>query len=397
MDSGMFFSRPIVAEILESLRREPPLLQVMVGPRQVGKTTAAQQIVEELKWPAHSVTADSPTPHPPERIEVQWQMAERLPGSGPVLLVLDEVQKVPGWAEVTKKLWDNEHKTGGRIRPLLLGSSALLAQKGLTESLAGRFFLHRMMHWSWPEMQHAFEWNLDRWLYFGGYPGAAPFATNVDQWKRYVTDSLIETVIARDVLQLQTVNKPALLRHLFGLATGYPAQILSYNKMLGQLHDAGNTTTLAHYLNLLETAFLVAGPPLFTAGEVRRRASSPKLILWNNALINAVALHSFDQIRRDPSTWGRLVENAVGAHLLNHLHGPPWRVSYWRDGNLEVDFVVSHGNNTWALEVKSGKTARRSGLAAFRKRYPEAKVWLVGADGIPLEEFFSKPPQDWLT
>jgi hypothetical protein len=393
----MNFERPMVAEIAAALEHKLPLLQVVVGPRQVGKSTAAAQVEKRLGWPSLTASADAPLPHPPEWIETQWRLARAKTASTAkrVLLILDEIQKVPGWSEVVKRLWDEEKRTDGLVRVLLLGSSALLVQRGLSESLAGRFFLHRCSHWSWPECTEAFGWDLDRWIYFGGYPGAAALADDETIWKRYVADSLIETVLARDVVQMQTITKPALLRHLFALAAQYPAQIFSYNKMLGQLHDAGNTVTLAGYLRLLETAFLASGLELYSKGQVRKRGSSPKLILWNNALVNATSLKTFEQAFADGSWWGRLVENAVGAHLLNHLQGPPWSVTYWRDTGEEVDFVVSHGAQTWAVEVKSGRGNKASGLAAFRQRYPKAKVWLVGDTGIPLADFFSRPAQEW--
>jgi predicted AAA+ superfamily ATPase len=389
----------VVGELAAALERRPPLLQVLVGPRQVGKTTAAAQLEARLGWPCHSASADAALPHPPEWIETQWRLARASAAAAKrrVLLVLDEIQKVRGWSEVVKRLWDEERRSGGRVRALLLGSSALLVQKGLTESLAGRFFLHRCAHWSWPECRRAFGWPLERWLYFGGYPGAAPFAADEAAWKRYVADSLIETVIARDVLQMQTVAKPALLRHLFALAAAYPAQILSYNKMLGQLQDAGNTVTLAAYLRLLETAFLASGLELHTRGQVRKRGSSPKLILWNNALVNAPSTRTFAQARADGAWWGRLVENAVGAHLLNGLEGPQWSIAYWRANGDEVDFVVSRGTHTWALEVKSGRAGKAGGLAAFRKRYPRAKTWLVGEGGVPLQDFLAAPPERWFS
>src|SRR5450759_1955238 len=253
----MVFVRALVEEIASALRRKPALVQIIVGPRQVGKTTAAQQLVTRLGWPSIFAAADAPLPPGPEWIETQWRLARmQKPGrTGKVLLVLDEVQKVTGWSEVVKRLWDEERRVGGPVRPLLLGSSALLVHKGAVESLAGRFFLHRCQHWYFAECQEAFAWDLDTWLFFGGYPGAAPMADDEAIWKRYVTDSLIETVLARDVLALQPITKPTLLRHLFVLAAAFPAQVLSYNKMLGQLQDAGNTTTLAGYLRVLESAF----------------------------------------------------------------------------------------------------------------------------------------------
>ncbi len=394
----MAYVRTVVRDLLAACRRDPPLIQVLSGPRQVGKTTAAQQLVEALGWPAHVAAADAPLPPGPEWIETHWQAAERMPRSRGqrTVLVLDEVQKVRGWSEVIKRLWDEQKRTGGHVLPILLGSSALLVQQGLTESLSGRFLLHRCPHWSWTECRNAFGWDLRQWLYFGGYPGAAALIEDEALWKRYIADSLIETALARDVLQLQRITKPALLRQLFALAAAYPAQILSYNKMLGQLQDAGNTTTLATYLRVLGTAFLTSGLSLFSRGAVRQRASSPKLILWNNALVNALSLASQADALADGGWWGRLVENAVGAHLLNGLQGPDWSITYWREGDLEVDFVVAHGRQIWALEVKSGRPGKTSGLEAFRQRYRSAKPLLVGGGGLALETFFAESPLHWL-
>jgi predicted AAA+ superfamily ATPase len=394
---GMRFERDLVGELESASRRKTPLIQVIVGPRQVGKTTAAQQLVNRLGWPSVSASADSPLPPGPEWIETQWRLARmKEPSRGErTILVLDEIQKVTGWSEVLKRLWDDQTRTGGSVLPIVLGSSALLARKGASDSLAGRFFLHRCPHWTFPECRDAFGWSLDDWIYFGGYPGAASFTDDETTWKRYVADSLIESVVARDVLSLQPIQKPVLLRHLFALAATHPAHILSFNKMLGQLQDAGNTTTLASYLRLLEMAFLVSGLELFSQGRVRKRGSSPKLVLWNNALVNAVSLPSRKETTADGSRWGRLVENAVGAHLLNGLQEPDWSVTYWRHGDLEVDYVVAHGTQVWAIEVKSGRAGRLGGLDAFRKRHPKSKSWIVGAGGLDLEEFFSRPARDW--
>jgi hypothetical protein len=375
------------------------LLQVVIGPRQVGKTTAVQQLLDRLKRPQHVASADTALPPGAEWIESHWNAAALLPAKAgaPAILVLDEIQKVRGWSEVVKRLWDEALRARRPLRVILLGSSSLLLQRGLVESLAGRFMLYRCAHWSWTECRRAFGWDLDRWLYFGGYPGAAVFADDEPLWKRYVADSLVEPAIAKDVLQLQTVHKPSLLRHLFAFAAAFPAQYVSYNKMLGQLQDAGNTTTLAHYLKLLETAFLVSGLELYSVGRGRRRGSSPKLILWNSALIHALSPWSFAQARREGAWWGRVVENAVGAHLLNHLPEPVWQVTYWREGNQEVDFVVTQGREVWALEVKSGRPGRLSGLAAFRARYPRSRALLIGSDGIPIDDFFARSPADFLS
>jgi uncharacterized protein len=397
MAKGSHYQHPVVKEILAGLDKYTQVLHVLIGPRQTGKTTAARQIAEQWKGETVFAAADAPLPPGPEWIHSQWDLA--LTKCGPrkkVLLVLDEIQKVRGWSETIKLLWDRELHERKGLHVLLLGSSALLVQKGLTESLTGRFFQYRCGHWGYSQMKAAFGWSLEEWIYFGGYPGSAQFRKEEKDWKRYITDSLVETVLSRDVLQLQTVTKPALLRHLFGLATGYPAQIFSYNKMLGQLQEAGNTTTLAHYLKLLESAFMVSGLESYRSGRLAKRGSSPKLIIWNNALVSAYRALSFAQAKEDGQGWGRLVENAVGAHLLNHLNRSLGEVFYWREQDKEVDFVVKTETKTWGLEVKSGKSTSGIGLEAFLKKSPKAKVLTIGTGGMDLEEFFKSDPSELL-
>ena len=391
------FTRSIVQTLVKALKNRMPVFQALTGPRQVGKTTIADQVMKKLPFPSVYATADSPLPPGPEWIETNWRLAqvECDRYRKPVILVLDEIQKVRGWSETLKYYWDQGRRSNYDIRLLVLGSSALLLQEGLTESLSGRFLLHRCMHWSFKECADAFGWNMRQWLYFGGYPGAAAFVKDEQQWKRYVSDSLIETVLARDVFQMSRIAKPALMRHLFALSATFPAQIFSYNKMLGQLQDAGNTTTLAHYLKLLESAFLVSGIEAYSKGQVRKRGSSPKLILWNNALINALSTKRFRDAVGDSAWWGRLVENAVGAHLCNSLSGVEYTITYWRKGDIEVDFVVTRGSKSWAIEVKGGRTGKLSGLEHFRRIYPDANALLVGEGGIPLEKFFKSDAGVW--
>ncbi|MCC6220145.1 MAG: ATP-binding protein [Deltaproteobacteria bacterium] len=389
--------RAVIDKILSDIRGDKPLIRAIIGPRQVGKTTAARQIVEALEWPHIYESADSPLPHKAEWITMHWHRARKLAAVKPALLILDEIQKIANWSEEVKRLWDEDRNAKLPLTVLVLGSSALLLAYGLTESLAGRFFSYHFTHWTWSEMKSAFGWSLDKWLYFGGYPGAADFCDDEDKWKHYVNDSLIETVLARDVLQLQRINKPALLRQLFGLSTTCHARIISYNKMLGQLQDAGNTTTLAEYLRLLASSYLVVGLELFSKGVARKRASSPKIILLNNALISAPSVETFKQVLQFPDKWGWLIENAVGAHFYNSLSKTSWHISYWRKGDKEVDFVVQGGDKIFGIEVKSGRLRKTSGLEAFKQQYPQAKTLLVGTTGIPLEEFFSAPAIEWLS
>lgn len=313
------------------------------------------------------------------------------------MLALDEIQKIPGWSETVKRLWDEDTAAGLPLKVIVLGSAPLLAQRGLTESLAGRFELLHLPHWSFAEMREAFGWTLDQYLFHGGYPGAAPLIAEPARWARYILDSLVETTLSRDVLLLTRVDKPALLRRLFELACRYSGQILSYSKMLGQLHDAGNTTTLAHYLDLLGGAGMVTGLQKFSGSAVRQRGSSPKLQVLNTALMTAQSRFTPEEARTDRELCGRLVESAVGAHLANAAAAGACELCYWRDQNREVDFVVRAGRSVTAIEVKSGRAREgRPGIAAFADAFRVKRKLLVGADGVPIEEFLSRPVENWV-
>jgi len=386
------YQRPIVSRIFPRLTAIKTVLHIIIGPRQVGKTTAAQQIAGQWNGPVISVSADGPLPPDHTWIEVHWNRAATQKNS---LLIIDEIQKINGWSEAVKALWDRHLQSGNDMVVLLLGSSSLLLQKGVTESLAGRFLLHRFNHWSYSEMKAAFGYSLDEWLFFGGFPGTARFRSDEKLWAQYIRDSLIETVLAKDVLQMQSIAKPSLLRHLFMFAATYPAQIVSYNKMTGQLQDAGNTTTLAHYLKLFDSAFLVSGLEQFKPGGHRKRGSSPKLILWNNALSSAILNIPFEQAREDHTLWGRLLENAVGGHLCSLLQGTLHELYYWRNRDKEVDFVVRSPGKIYAIEVKSSQFEAPYGMTAFRKLCPDAVPMYIGEGGIPLEEFFKGNAEDY--
>jgi predicted AAA+ superfamily ATPase len=391
------YRRPQAAELARRLAEPRRFVQVLAGPRQVGKSTLVQQVTDGLDVPVRYASADEPTLRGAEWIAQQWDAARLEAEPEGAVLVLDEIQKIPGWSETVKRLWDEDTRARRELRVVLLGSAPLLVAQGLTESLAGRFELLHLPHWSLAEMRDAFGWSVEEYLYFGGYPGAAPLAGDPARWARYVADSLIETSIARDVLLLTRVDKPALLRRLFELACRYSGQVLSYTKMLVQLQDAGNTTTLAHYLDLLAGAGMVRGLPKYAGDVARSRGSSPKLQVMNTALMTTMSGLSFQEARADREFWGRLTESAVGAHLANAAAAGECTLYYWRERNHEVDFVVQAARRLTAIEVKSGRAPQaHPGTAAFTQAFKVHRTLLVGRDGVPLDEFLSRPVADWV-
>ena len=392
------FRRPQATELAARLAEPRRFLQVVTGPRQVGKSTLVQQVTDELSLPVRYASADEPTLRSAAWISQQWEAA-RLEASAEAgtVLVLDEIQKIPSWSEAVKRLWDEDTRKKRPLKVVLLGSAPLLMAQGLTESLAGRFETLRLPHWSYAEMREAFDFTLEEYLYFGGYPGAAPLIRDPVRWSRYIADSLIETSIARDVLLLTRVDKPALLRRLFELACRYSGQILSYTKMLGQLQDAGNTTTLAHYLDLLAGAGMVCGLQKYAGDAARSRGSSPKLQVLNTALMTVTAAVSPQEARSDREFRGRLIESAVGAHLTNAAAAGECEVFYWRERGQEVDFVAKARSTLTAIELKSGRAPQaHPGTAAFAAAFKVKRTLLVGGDGIAVEEFLNRPVAHWL-
>jgi len=394
------FRRPQHKILLTRLQEQRRFIQVLAGPRQSGKTTIAQQVVETLTKPAHYASADEPALRGTAWIDQQWEAARLLAADANrkgAILVLDEIQKIPGWSETVKRLWDADTKSKVPLSVALLGSAPLLVQQGLTESLAGRFEVIPVTHWSFTEMQEAFGWSVEEYIYYGGYPGSAALVQDYERWAQYVVHSLIETTISRDILLMTRVDKPALLRQLFQLGSSSSGQIVSYQKLVGQLQDAGNTTTLAHYLELLHGAGMLAGLKKYSGKHIRQRASSPKLLVLNTALMSAQVNIPFAQANRQPDLWGRLVESSVGAHLVNGSVGTPLRVFYWREGAKEVDFILQKGKSVTAIEVKSGRQRESlAGITAFSELHRPQRKLLVGSGGIPLQQFLSLPPSRWV-
>lgn len=374
-------------------------MQVLAGPRQVGKSTLVGQVLDQTDI-AHALeVADAVDPEDSDWIHRVWEAARTtmmLRGLEDYLLVIDEVQKIDNWSEVVKREWDADTRDGVNLKVVLLGSSRLLLKKGLTESLAGRYELIRMPHWSLTEMRDAFGVTLDQYIYYGGYPGPAHMIGDERRWRKYVRDSLVAPAIEKDVVMTSNIYKPALMKQLFEVGCGYSAEILSLAKMMGQLQDAGNVTTLASYLEILDQCALLTVLHKYANDEARKRASVPKYQVYNNALLTAYKGRGFETDRTDTRAWGRWVESAVGAHLLSMADELDYKVFYWREPSKnkkekdkEVDFIIVHGGEVTAIEVKSGRRGMNSGLPAFVEAFRPKRSFVVGTGGVSLEDFLS--------
>ncbi len=410
------FSRPHLKTLKARLDEPPRFMIVVAGPRQIGKSTMIRQALvgrpstfEATDQPLDPFrdTASSIQPEPGAKVTEKWIIerwtqarvkARSLPTGCFHTLAIDEIQKVPRWSEVVKGLWDADRAEQVPLHVVLLGSSPWLMQKGLTESLAGRYEPIHMSHWSYNEMQEAFDFSLDEYIYFGGYPGAASLIQDETRWRQYVRDALIKPNIERDILQMTRVEKPALLKNLFELGCGaYSGQLIALSKLIGQLQDAGNTVTLAHYLDLLSQAGLLTGLQKYAGQELRRRASPPKFNSHNTALISAQAKYSFEQAKSDRTYWGRLVESAVGTHLINNKPENS-NLYYWRESPSEVDFVLTYGEKLLAIEVKSGDDyAAPKGLQVFAEKFKNVTPMIVGVGGVAISDFLLQPVDYWMT
>ncbi len=378
---------------LESRIMEPRrTIQVVAGPRQIGKTTVVKQLLERVSMPSMYFNADAVEAGAKEWIAAKWEEARarmRFYGNKEFLMVIDEVHKIENWSEQVKKEWDADTFADVNLKVILLGSSRLLLKRGLTESLAGRFELVPMGHWSYEEMHEAFGWDINQYIYFGGYPGSAVYLPNESRWRRYMRDAIVSPAIEKDVLQTTYVYKPALMHQLFRLGCGYSGELLAYNKMLGMLQDGGNATTLVNYMEVLGESKLLTGLQKYTVDKSRRYRSIPKLQVFNNALLTVMTDGmTFEKAYTNPQLWGRWVESAVGCYLLDRADELEYQLYYWRDNNEEVGFVITRGDRLLAIEVKSGRWQMNSGLATFRERFHPQYSLVVGGSAMPLVEFF---------
>lgn len=386
------FRRKVFDTIFKRLSEPRKFVQVIMGPRQVGKTTVVKQVLDSIGKPFVIQSADTVASTDSSWISQCWSMARlqlRMQAADEMILVIDEIQKLRNWSEYVKREWDADTINGVNIKVVLLGSSRVLLERGLAESMMGRFEEVRMGHWSYAEMRDAFGMGLDEYVYYGGYPGAAPLVGDHERWSNYVSGAIIDSTINKDILMDSPISKPALLRQTFELSVAYSGKILSLTKMLGSLQDAGNTVTLAGYLTLLDESGLVCALQKYSVDIARKRASIPKYQVYNNALLSACLGLTIDEAVADRKLWGQYFESAVGAHIVNEAFVHRFEVMYWREGNDEVDFVLRKNRKVVAVEVKSNGEATTSGLAKFRQLFNPTAAFIVGESGIKAEDFLA--------
>lgn len=412
----MIYERSQAQILRKRLNEYPSFIIILSGPRQVGKSTMVRQVLRDR--PNQFTSVDNPIEQHDFNEEIttqsisgyqptaewlvnQWtkarNLAKGMSDDMPFVLVIDEIQKIKNWSEIVKGLWDADRSTNLKMHVVLLGSSPLLMQQGLSESLAGRYELIKMTHWSYSEMQDAFNFSLDEYIFFGGYPGCSHLIHEADnRWHTYIRSSLIKPNIEKDILQMTRIDKPALLKAMFELGCMYSGQIISYRKLQGQLEDAGNATTLAHYLELLSQAGLLTGIPKYAGQIHRQRASTPKLIALNSGLMSALFNYTFSEAKADRSHWGRVVESVIGAHLYNSA-SDSCQIYYWLDSNHEVDFIIANNKKIVAIEVKSNTNySQPKGLKEFIKQFKNSTSLIVGDGGISIAEFLLRPASHWI-
>ena len=384
------YKRTEYQTIKSRLEEDRMFIQVVMGPRQVGKSTVVKQVLDDLTIPYQLYTADNVPATNTAWISNCWAAVRSWKennGLDSVVLVIDEIQKITNWSEVVKKEWDTDTFYNCNIKVLLLGSSRVMLEKGLSESLAGRFEEIRMSHWSFKEMKECFGFSLDKYLFYGGYPGAAKLIEHSDRYEQYIQSAIIEATINKDILMDTPIGKPALLKQTFELAAAYSGNLLSLTKMLGALQDAGNTSTLAGYINLLDESGLLCGLQKYSVDMSRRKASIPKFQVYNNALKMVYTPTTFEQSIMDRKLWGHIVESAIGSYLVSQAFIHRFEVFYWREKNNEVDFTLRKKGVLVAIEVKSNSEKHTTGLDKFNELFKPHKSFIVGDGGISIEDF----------
>ncbi|MCM1150586.1 MAG: ATP-binding protein [Alistipes sp.] len=386
------YKRTEYLTIRKRIEEPRKFIQVVMGPRQVGKSTVVKQVLQELDIPYQFYSADNVPATNSAWVSNCWAAVRSLKESRrqeSILLVIDEIQKIYNWSEVVKKEWDDDTFHDRNIKVLLLGSSRVLLEKGLSESLGGRFEEIRMTHWSYPEMRDCFGFTLDQYFFYGGYPGAAPLIDDEERYRQYIQSAIVEATINKDILIDTPIGKPALLRQTFELGAAYSGQLLSLTKMLGALQDAGNTTTLAGYVQLLDESGMLNGLQKYSIDTARRRSSIPKFQVYNNALKTIYNPNTFEQTILDRKVWGHVFESGIGAYIISQAFVHRFEVFYWRERNDEVDFVLRKKGSVVAIEVKSNAEKNTAGLETFKRIFNPRTTLIVGDGGISAEEFLS--------
>lgn len=380
--------------ILKSRMAEPRRrMQIVMGPRQVGKSTLVGQFTEGISVPFDFFAADGVNRFDSSWIPNKWQqvrMRMDIHSEQEHILIIDEVQKIRGWSEQVKKEWDEDSRSHRNLKVILLGSSRLLSQKGLEESLEGRFETIKMGYWDWQEMHEAFGFSMDEYVYFGGFPGLAPDIQDEDRWRNLMEDSIISPILTRDILEIEEIRNPALLRQVFELACIESAKELSLTKMQGTM-NSGTVPTIKNYLDILNKSMIVQPLQNYSPSRVKEKQSVPKMQVFNNAFRNRFGTFSFDEARVDPAEWGRLVESAVGAHLASRAMTDDYELFYWRnERRQECDYVLRKGQALVAIEVKSGSVDKTVGFEKFKEQFADkvTAAFIVGPQALPLEDFF---------
>ena len=390
----MSYERPHLA-ILKSRMAEPRRrMQIIMGPRQVGKSTMVGQFLDTTDIPFDYFAADGVNRYDTAWIANHWQEARMkmdLHGEREHILIIDEIQKILGWSEQVKAEWDADTRHKRNLKVILLGSSRILLQKGLDESLEGRFEPIKMGYWEWNEMKDAFGFTMQQYIYFGGFPGLAPDIHDEDRWRDLMEDSIITPILTRDILEIEEIRNPALLRQVFELACMESARELSLTKMQGAM-NSGTVPTIKSYLNILDQTMTVKPLQKYAPSPIKEKNSVPKMQVYNSAFRNRYGQYTFEEAVTNPTEWGRQVESAVGAYLANRSQLDGFELLYWRDEHKrECDYVLKKGQTLVAIEVKSSNADDSIGFEQFKTRFADhiAAAFIVGPEGLPLEDFFS--------